>query len=61
MQITGRLFKVLPAQTGEGKNGPWRRQDIILETDGQYPKKIVIGASRVYISQLSQRVQQYEH
>ncbi|MEP7320700.1 MAG: DUF3127 domain-containing protein [Saprospiraceae bacterium] len=43
MQITGRLFKVLPAQTGEGKNGPWRRQDIILETDGQYPKKIVIG------------------
>lgn len=43
MQITGRLFKVMPAQTGEGKNGPWKRQDIILETDGQYPKKIVIG------------------
>jgi hypothetical protein len=42
MQITGRLFKVLPAQTGEGKNGTWRKQDIVLETDGQYPKKIVI-------------------
>lgn len=27
--------------TGSGKNGQWKKQDIIVETDGQYPKKYV--------------------
>lgn len=43
MQLIGKLFQVLPAQTGQGKNGEWRKQDIIVETDGQYPKKICIS------------------
>ncbi len=30
-------------QTGFSKNGQWRKQDIIVETDGQYPKKICIS------------------
>lgn len=42
MQLTARLVQVLPAQTGQGKNGEWRKQDIILETDGQYPKKVCV-------------------
>jgi hypothetical protein len=25
------------------KNGEWRKQDIIVETDGQYPKKVCIS------------------
>ncbi len=33
----------MPAQTGTGKNGEWRKQDIIVETDGQFPKKICIS------------------
>lgn len=43
MQLTATLTQLLPLQTGQGKNGPWRKQDIILETDGQYPKKVCIS------------------
>jgi hypothetical protein len=30
-------------QTGTGRNGQWKKQDMIVETDGQYPKKICIS------------------
>lgn len=43
MQLTAKLMQILPLQTGSGKNGEWKKQDIILETDGQYPKKICIS------------------
>lgn len=43
MQLTAELIDVLPAQTGEGKNGPWKKQEIIVQTDGQYPKKVCIS------------------
>ncbi len=43
MQLTARLVQVLPLQTGNGKNGEWKKQDIIVETDGQYPKKICVA------------------
>jgi hypothetical protein len=40
MELKAKLTQLLPPQTGEGRNGPWKRQDIIVETDGQYPKKV---------------------
>lgn len=43
MQLTAKLTQLLPIQTGSGKNGEWKKQDIIVETDGQYPKKICIS------------------
>jgi hypothetical protein len=43
MQITAKLIQLLPLQTGAGKNGQWKKQDIIVETEGQYPKKICIS------------------
>jgi len=43
MQITARLIQVLPLQTGTGRNGEWKKQDIIVETEGQYPKKICVS------------------
>ena len=43
MQLTAKLIQVLPLQTGSGKNGEWKKQDIIVETDGQYPKKVCIS------------------
>jgi hypothetical protein len=39
MQLTARPTQLLPIQTGTDKNGEWKKQDIIVETDGQYPKK----------------------
>lgn len=42
MQLTAKLIQLLPFQTGTGKNGEWKKQDIIVETDGQYPKKVCV-------------------
>jgi hypothetical protein len=43
MQLTAKLIQILPIQTGTGKNGEWKKQDIIVETDGQYPKKVSVS------------------
>lgn len=43
MQLTAKLTQLLPIQTGNGKNGQWKKQDIIVETDGQYPKKVCVS------------------
>ncbi len=43
MQLIAKLVQMQPLQTGEGKNGPWKKQDIIVETDGTYPKKVCIA------------------
>lgn len=43
MEIQGKVIQVLPVETGAGKNGEWKKQNFILETEGQYPKKVSIG------------------
>jgi len=42
LQVTGKVDQILEEQSGEGKNGPWRKREFILETQGKYPKKICI-------------------
>jgi hypothetical protein len=43
MEINGKLIKVLPEVKGEGRNGPWRKQEFIMETlAADYPKKVCI-------------------
>ncbi|MBW6479206.1 MAG: DUF3127 domain-containing protein [Bacteroidales bacterium] len=43
MNISGKITQILPEVKGEGRNGPWKRQDFIIETDDQYPKKVCIS------------------
>ena len=43
MDISGKVIQVLPLQTGQGKNGEWRKQDFVIEVPGQYPKKVCIA------------------
>lgn len=43
MQLTAKLTQLLPVQTGSGKNGQWKKQDIIVETEGKFPKKICMS------------------
>jgi hypothetical protein len=43
MQLIARLLQLLPVQTGTGKNGQWKKQDIIVETEATYPKKICVS------------------
>ena len=40
MELTGKIIKVLPMQTGTGKNGTWKKQEYILETNGQVSRKV---------------------
>lgn len=40
MEIKGKIIQILPEQSGAGKNGQWRKQEYVIETDGQYPKKV---------------------
>lgn len=42
LKITGHVIQLLAVQSGEGRNGPWRKQDFILETEGNYPKQVCI-------------------
>jgi len=42
MELEGKIIQINPLQSGEGKNGPWKKQDYILETKSQYPKKVCI-------------------
>lgn len=43
MQLVAKVIQLLPLQTGTGKNGAWKKQDIVVETEGQYPKKVCIS------------------
>ena len=41
LTISGRIVSVLPLQQGTSKAGnPWQKQEYILDTGGQYPKKV---------------------
>ena len=42
LKITGIVKKLLEEKSGESQNGPWRNQEFILETEGNYPKQICI-------------------
>lgn len=44
IEISGKVIKKLDRQTGQGRNGEWVKQEFILETDEQYPKKVCIAA-----------------
>ena len=43
MEISGKIAQFLPVQSGQGKNGPWKKQEFILEIPGTYPKKVCIA------------------
>ena len=51
MDISGKVIQVLPKQTGAGKNGPWEKQDYVIEIQGTYPKKVCFNLWGAKISQ----------
>lgn len=44
MEIKGKVIQLLPLQTGMGKKGQWKKQEFIVETQAQYPKKVCLSA-----------------
>jgi hypothetical protein len=43
LEITGKLVKILQAQSGAGAKGNWVKQEFVIETTEQYPKKLCIS------------------
>ena len=45
MEVKGRIISVLPVQTGEGKNGIWKKQEYVIEYEqnSQYPRRMVFN------------------
>jgi hypothetical protein len=44
LELSGRLVTVMPEQTGNGRNGVWKKQDFVIELAGPYPKKVCMTA-----------------
>lgn len=44
MDLKGRIFQVMPVTSGTSKAGKdWSKQDFVIETLGQYPKKVALS------------------
>ncbi len=44
MELKGKIIKILPEQSGEGRNGTWKKQEYVIELPGQYPKQVCFYA-----------------
>ena len=42
MEITGKVVRLGGLTEGTSARGPWRKQDLIIETDEQYPKTVCL-------------------
>jgi hypothetical protein len=40
MDISGKVVSILALQSGEGRNGVWKKQEFVIETQAQFPKKV---------------------
>lgn len=45
MEVRGKIIAVQPVQTGQGKNGTWKKQDYVIEYDlnAQYPRRMMFN------------------
>jgi len=53
LEITGKLIKTLTVQSGTNARGTWSKQEFILETLEQYPRKVCISAWGERVNELS--------
>lgn len=50
MEITGKIIYVLPERSGTSARGEWKAQSFVVETEDNYPRKMVFdvfGAERL--------------
>jgi hypothetical protein len=40
LEITGKIVQIDEPVTGQSSRGEWKKQQFIIETEEQYPKKI---------------------
>jgi len=50
LELTGKLLQKLPLQSGQSAKGAWSKQEFVLETQENYPRKVCLsvwGADKV--------------
>ncbi len=44
MEVSGKLVTVFPQQQGQSSRGTWVKQEFLIETAEQFPKKVLVSA-----------------
>lgn len=52
--LEGKIVKKLDIQEGVSTRGPWKKQDFVIETSEQYPKKVCISCWNEKTDELAQ-------
>lgn len=42
MEITGKVVKINEPLTGQSARGQWKKQELIIETEEQYPRQVCL-------------------
>jgi hypothetical protein len=56
MEVQGNVIQLLEEQSGDGRNGKWRKREYVIETGGQYPRKICFNLWGDKIDQFPMKV-----
>lgn len=56
MEITGKVVRLGGLTEGTSARGPWRKQDLIIETDEQYPKTVCLTCWTNQIEEIQKMV-----
>lgn len=43
MEIKGKVIMILPLQSGNTQKGEWKKQEFVIETADQFPKKVCLS------------------
>lgn len=57
MEFQGRIYKILPEQTGTGKNGTWRKVEFIFE---YFENKTDRWSDKVLLSAMNDNIDKYD-
>ena len=44
LEVSGKIIEILEVKSGKSANGEWRKQEYVLETEAEYPKKVCFMA-----------------
>ena len=43
LEIIGKVYQIMPQQSGIGKNGAWSKREFVIETLEQFPRKVCMS------------------
>jgi len=53
LELIGKIVTKFPEQGGVSAKGPWKKQDILVETVETYPKKVVLTCWKDQVDQMA--------